>query len=533
MPLNCVQANILGKVTCCAVGSVLLASLLIGSCALNRLRPRWAPTAGQYVAFSLREAERLAGSGDRSSPQLAGLGGMTRLVGFVYDGEANDIILVGKVVEGRPGATLDDLVVALRARLVSATWPLVSIDPTAETQNSGILAVRFGGGIEGTQFGKQFLESDILLKRYSLGTLDHVSDSGTYRAISDRRTRNRLSKSGLVVRKVEWLSFRDLEQQISQYYGRSIQVHESLLCRFWFYPLPFSIAERDGVFVIRNFCMGVAKEAVYAGESDLEKAPGGGIGDMAADEFSHYLTENFSRIAGDHPILNQLETLHTMVAASEGIARLNDHPDLHYLLYDYPLKRVAVRKHYELEGLCGIFACSDHSNYLIRISGGIEMRTHLQRLNDGDVTAMREIVVKSRPEERSLCWKIPLTSWSIRNDEYCQELASAKDSTAFIRSGTEEKDLGFSLHAEAFQLAPSIGKDRGLGNVFQGFSSPPAPPPLKGVSMHIAVSYKSFRLDSSGVLDALRDSILELRPSLDSLSWPVPDTGGTKNEEEE
>ena len=78
---------------------------------------------GPFLAYSLREVcKRLeAGKKDNTAVEL---GGLTRIAGVVYDDTGKDVILVGLANEELPKAHLDDLVVALRARMASA--PLLS-----------------------------------------------------------------------------------------------------------------------------------------------------------------------------------------------------------------------------------------------------------------------------------------------------------------------------------------------------------------------------------------------------------------------
>lgn len=90
--------------------------------------------AAQYTAFSLKVAqqriEKVGETWRQSQPEVLGLGGTNHVEGFVYDEKNGDLILVGDHEEGRAPLTLDDLVVALRARFRYNQWPLVSIDST-------------------------------------------------------------------------------------------------------------------------------------------------------------------------------------------------------------------------------------------------------------------------------------------------------------------------------------------------------------------------------------------------------------------
>ena len=130
--------------------------------------------AEELKAFSLREANRLLAAGQSRNEELQTLGGITRFAGMVLDREKQDIILIGKVRVDLPPASIDDLAVALRCRLLRGGCPRVSIDMVEETARTGMQNVRFDGGIDRTAFGSNFLGSDVILKRYSLGLLEEI-----------------------------------------------------------------------------------------------------------------------------------------------------------------------------------------------------------------------------------------------------------------------------------------------------------------------------------------------------------------------
>jgi len=95
---------------------------------------------------------------------------------------------------------LDDLAVALRARLVHDDWPMVSIDPVASTARTGQQQVRLKGGIAATRFGQDLLAADIFLKRYSLEAVPAMSAAPSYRSLVDQATRQSLARQ----RRVRW-----------------------------------------------------------------------------------------------------------------------------------------------------------------------------------------------------------------------------------------------------------------------------------------------------------------------------------------
>lgn len=71
------------------------------------------------------------------------LAGINKVEGFVFDSATGDLILVGQKEQDRTVLTLDDLIVALRARFRYNEWPLVSIDPTPDTEKTQMQHIRF------------------------------------------------------------------------------------------------------------------------------------------------------------------------------------------------------------------------------------------------------------------------------------------------------------------------------------------------------------------------------------------------------
>ena len=181
-----------------------------------------AESGNYFVAYSLKEAERLMASPSAQPSELKYLGSITRLVGAVYDDLQNDVILVGAPDSASPKLTLDDFVVGLRAVLKQKAWPLVSIDKTAETDATHIQHVRFDGGIEGTALGQALLEADVLLKKLALGIVP--TDIWKIPSYFD-------------------LSYQQAKQHC---------VSENVSSRFWFYPLKPVLATRQGVCALKK-----------------------------------------------------------------------------------------------------------------------------------------------------------------------------------------------------------------------------------------------------------------------------------------
>ncbi len=130
-------------------------------------------SAEQYTAYSLKitqqRIEQAGAHWREKEPEVASLGGINKVEGFVSDRASDDLTLVGQREEGRSPLALDDLVVALRARFRYNEWPLVSVDPTPDTEKPQMQHVRFEGGIGNTAFGKAMFDADYRLKELSVG----------------------------------------------------------------------------------------------------------------------------------------------------------------------------------------------------------------------------------------------------------------------------------------------------------------------------------------------------------------------------
>jgi hypothetical protein len=377
--------------------------------------------SGEVRAFSLREADHQLGWGESLNRDLRSLAGITRIAGMVFDRETRDVILVGKVLEGQPQATLDDLAVALRARLIKNQYPLVSIDMAEETFETRRQVVRFLGGIENTQFGSDFLESDIILKKYSLDLLQPVPGTSSYLKLYERATRKELENSGYSMMEAIWLSPQESQKFLKEFTGRTASELGSVQTLFWFYPMEdrMYVTERDDVYVIDELQLGVRAQSrrIHSsnrglGREVVEKT------DEAGERFASLFTEHLPRLYAKYPRLKRLKLLFDMVAISEGIAHLGTaRPALTYLTRRYPLRTVETPKSYPLVERYGLLKSKEGAVAALLLTGGIELKAILLALEDGDPSALRKAVLASRPNPRALWWTLPLEEWKMPNDE--------------------------------------------------------------------------------------------------------------------
>lgn len=335
----------------------------------NRFQP--APSGGRLIAFNLTEAERQLRA-RRDIPQtVAKLGGMTRLMGLVYDRERRDMILVRRAEPGRGPLDMESLVVAMRAVLVRQQWPLVSIDPVPDTQVTGRQTVRLEGGIADSRFGQDFLLADVRLKRLGLGLETASSlEQKSYFRLRIARARRETGQAG----------------------GRT---------RFWFYAVDPGLEQRDDVFLIRRLTLGVRAETKSLVEEDSGPAV-----DAAADEFASALTTSFAALCRMFPDLDRLQGLYEMVAVARGMQMIPGTAS-EYWLKSYPVAITPTPRTFAVVGRQERIETPAGLRFL-EVRGGIQFRALTVRLLDGDVTALKEAVLLSRPSRRQLVWYVPI-----------------------------------------------------------------------------------------------------------------------------
>lgn len=428
--------------------------------------------AGEFRAFSLREANRLLSSGQGGTAQLQTMGGITRFAGMVFDPETQDVILVGRVRTDQPPVSLDDLVVALRSRLQKKDYPRVSIDRVEATEKTGLQEVRFDGGIRGTQFGSDFLNSDVVLKQYSLSLLDQVAAIEPYLKLYEQATTQKLLEQRQSIDQVRWLSEEDSKRAVEQRKGDSVQESDMVQSRFWFHVRPDQsyIVEKDGVYVIEELSLGVKVESTFAETRDKNGNSSKREPDKAAEKFAHQFSESFRRVSEKHMVLQRLKTLFDLVAISEGIAQLNNRPTFDSLVNRYAVQNIPTPETYRLVRRVGEFKTKDRVAALVELSGGIELEALLLALEDGDVSALRTAVLASRPSAQTLTWELPLDGWKMPNDVVAQA-----NTTELKHSGNvARKELGFGLSVQRYMFG-----DKHTDNQpprFTGFASPPPMP---------------------------------------------------------
>jgi len=395
--------------------------------------------ANHYVAYSLNEAERRIKAGQSHDAAVANLGAITDPVAVVYDESRRDLIVVGRsnAAAKESPVTLDEFVVALRAILNHETWPLVSIDKDEQTKRTRQQTVRFDGGIEGTAFGKAMIDADVLLKELGLG--ETSAEIWGVRSFFD-------------------LLCDHVKQSGSMPHIRS---------RIWFVPDEkyTSLADREGVMVIEDLAIDVEIRFATGSNQGVDVEAVSRL-DAISREFAESLSANFPALRQAHHELARLDTLFKLVALADGIRTLSQkygsfNADLTFWKEQYDVTSVQTPTTYPLrvrEGQIG----PDSKTKTVELDGGVELRGLILELNDGSITALRDIVTASRPDGSPLTWKVPLEAWNAPGTEV---VSAARSRASAAGKAATYGDLGCTFDGRLHQAGGSHEAVPSFGNL--------------------------------------------------------------------
>ncbi len=398
--------------------------------------------AAEFVAYSLRAAEKRFAHSSQRSPELVTFGGITHLAGMVYDNQNDDWIIVGQAVDGHPPVTLDDFIVAMRAVFVRNKSPLVSIDATTETESTHQQIVRFEGGVENTQLGKDMLEADVLLKKIALGRLR--TDIWGVRSYSSLRS-ERAQRQG---------------------------TEDRIASRFWFKNVKPSLAIREGVFAMMKLDVGIETEVLYAEKDGQRVENAGEFKDEIGDIFVQQLEVNLDELANAFPILKRTRPILALVSLAQGMQMMQGNSDLKFWLHNYHVPKVETAKYFELIE-------DEHKingrDMVLKISGGLELNPILVRLKKGHVSALRDVVLNSRPSLDALIWHPSLQGWHVPGVDDIEDSLSP--------SSNLKESSGFSIEASLIKQGQSGSS---IAKPFSGYFTPPI-----SASLSKIVSYEN------------------------------------------
>lgn len=434
-------------------------SVLISSCS---------DSYNHFMAYSMKAAEQSLKKGNYNS-EIRKLGGITTIAGMVYDQGNKDLIIVGQVNKGLPAITVDDLVVGLRSILVYDEPPYVSIDRTPETKQTGKQKIVFKGGIDNSHYGRDLLNADVVLKKMTLNILP-------------------LEKCGI-------------DSYFTRFKRKSLQQESEDVVgsRFWFrISNSPSFAELDNVFVIREMKIAVETEVLYATINGKRVNDIKNFKDIEGDAFSEQLTNKYGELSLIYPEIGRVKTLLDVVALARGIQDLPSELNINYWLKEHEILKINIPKDYDL--LRQQVKAKDVNNRtkLIELNGGIELDAKVIRLQYGDVTVLKEIVLQSRPDTTSVSWKVPLDGWEIPN----ALPMSDKEVSKWSKESESENTGGCYIEATVREITSADdSKDKDVG----------------GAYLDVKINSDSFVNEESS--KPVSNAIEKSRPKEDSISW--------------
>ena len=340
------------------------------------------------VAYSMRaartnvqEAERRGGDFRRDRPDVFRLGGITNPWAVVVDPVEGDWILVGEHDPKAAVLTLDDWVVALRARFAHVEAdPGVTIDrrPSERCLRAGRQAacldasrqdVRFFGGVENTRFGHVCLEADRLLKRIGLG-LEPVP-------VKELKTYYQLALAEL--RKA----------------GRQ---RREVASRFWFYPAVNRVNVLEDVVLLEKFQMRIFTEVLQVAVDGKPVADAHGLTDAPSEAFSRSFNEQYDAVAAARPILGTLRGLTRLAALAKGLAQSDLGIPAPYL-QEFSVPPLETPREHEVLSV-------QSPKPGIQLSGGVTIAALVSRVTGADASGFKRLVLAARPSETALSWKV-------------------------------------------------------------------------------------------------------------------------------
>lgn len=420
--------------------------------------PSFAAEVPRFVAFSLEEAQKRLRQGDNGE-QVRDLGGMTFPIGIVVDEDSDDWILVGVAESGLPPLSLDDFVVALRAVLLHGQCPYVSIEPTEDTSATGQYLVVYKGGIEGTALGRKMIEIDATFKRLALGKIQ-------------AEVWNVMSYSHLRVETVR--------------HGAP----NNLYSRFWIRNLQptFAGSPARGVFAILDLPIALYTEVMQAGESNSSAQDSQTVTDEAGIRFAEQVTSALDELEMQYPTLREIGRILALASLGAGVEQMKGSERYKLWVSEYPVARRTTRHEYPL------LSAEERvdSDSVLHLEGGIDSTPLAGRLVRGHVTALKQVVLGSRPSPDALSWHPPLRGWPIP----C-ELAAAQSGNGAIATSTEK--AGFAVASYLRRLdSPPLGNR--LPFPASGYGFPPLPTTSIAPVFHDAGTEMPFSNRVGGVM---------------------------------
>ena len=347
-----------------------------------------------------------------------------------------------------------------------------------ETSRTGMQVIRFEGGVENTRFGQDLLNSDIVLKGYSLDLIEGIQGIDSYLKFCGDATKKEMQEKGHSGDRMFWLAEGDSKRVVEDYRGKAVSESKTLHSRFWFSVMDEEsyVVEMDDVYVIEELRLCVRAETLLRSGNDRSGGKISEARDEAAEEFASQFTKHYDSACAKHPSLKRSKVLFDLVCLSEGMAHLGtDRPTLEHLIGQHRVEKAETQERYPLVQRLGVFSATDDSSMLVRLCGGIQLEAIIVALEDGDVSALKHAVLRSRPNARSLFWELPLDEWEMPNEARdCENRQQQVAPSATTEGKENARHIGCSLLMQTFLFDPGQAED--ASRSFREFPSSPASP---------------------------------------------------------
>lgn len=354
------------------------------------------------------------------SPQWAGVGGVMLSDTATVRGAAN--VASGILGTGRFSLILDDKAAVAEPmafrRFVTALWavyfgdtdPGISIDPISRGNSKQL--VRYVGDVKNSDLGRVMREADYLMKHWAVGA--------SRPALSDFANPDDLA----------W---------------KRRTLFLNAMSRFWFVPQDMTFKATSDALLFDSGRMTVKTEFLALNSRGLRADP-------ANEDFAAYLTTNYQKLAGLHPVLRELEEYAKLVSLAKYLKQ-SGAPLYWFLLANKDL----VLTEESPGTVDAIFR--DSANFSgVKIEGGVELTSKENYVLD---TAARQAIEKASANlSAGALIKSTVQAQSTRVDEIASfDLQNKKYSIVPQHSTSSGKDFrgiryqtDVSVHLEGFAL---------------------------------------------------------------------------------
>jgi len=427
----------------------------------------------EFSAYSLKVAEERIkserwGWQDRNQ-DIFKLSGITQFYGLVWDESSDDIILIGRRIEGRPELTLDDFVVVLRAIFNEHEYPGVSIDPTPDTPRTNMQNVRYDGGIENTAVGMNLFDADLRLKKIGQGSLE--SGLQDFSSHWDMALDDALAEYNA-----------EFEEFIAQDSESAPGSASGIMARFWFRPTEAIPIVKDNVIALGPFDIGVFTEVLGVTENGRPVTDLAGYIDPIGNSFALEISRRINELYEVQESMARLRGLLELTGIAIGFGQMGYRPYVSYWLNEFqvtqidtPERQEVLKREYtdELEHQENR---SDGSttwsmSVSFEMSGGVSFEVTPVVLDLGDVGLLNNSVLEARPDENSLSWAFRATDWSIPvepdSSSDPESLSTIFDHAVFLQNNQRPEDA-ISIYGRLLGLSSSCPEcyfNRGLANL--------------------------------------------------------------------